>query len=79
MVREPQRSAGNWLARRQSVILLMLALTAPAAFASNKTQVVVVPVANMYSAPSERSDVVSQVIYGSNLTLLLLSREWSRI
>lgn len=31
--------------------------------------VVVKPVANMYSAPSERSDVVSQAILGSNVSL----------
>ena len=32
--------------------------------------VVSVPVADMYSAPREDADVVSQAIYGSNLVLL---------
>jgi len=42
-------------------------------------QIVVVPVANMYSGPSDQKDVVSQAIYGSNVTLLTASGEWSRI
>ena len=42
-------------------------------------QVVVVPVANMYSGPSEKNDVVSQAIYGSNVTLVVARGEWSRI
>lgn len=41
--------------------------------------VVVVPVANMYSGPSEKRDVVSQALYGSNVTLLVARGEWSRI
>ena len=41
--------------------------------------VVVVPVANMYSGPSERADVVSQALYGSNVALLVSRGEWSRI
>ncbi len=45
----------------------------------SRTQVVVVPVADMYSAPSEKSDVVSQAIYGSNVRLLVSRGEWSRI
>jgi gamma-D-glutamyl-L-lysine dipeptidyl-peptidase len=48
-------------------------------FAKNSTQVVVMPVANMYSAPSENSDVVSQAVYGSNVTLLIAKGEWSKI
>ncbi len=42
-------------------------------------QVVVVPVANMYSKPTEKADVVSQAIYGSNVKLLESRGEWSRI
>jgi cell wall-associated NlpC family hydrolase len=41
--------------------------------------VVVVPVANMYSSPTEKTDVVSQAIYGSNVKLLQARGEWSRI
>ena len=42
-------------------------------------QVFVVPVANMYSKPTEKADVVSQAIYGSNVKLLESRGEWSRI
>jgi len=49
------------------------------AFAKNSTQIVVVPVTNMYSHPSDQSDVVSQAIYGSNVTLLTARGEWCRI
>jgi len=41
--------------------------------------VVVVPVANMYSKPTEKADVVSQVIYGNNVRLIEARGEWSRI
>ena len=60
----------------QLVLLICLSLFA---FAKNGTQVVVVPVANMYSRPTEKADVVSQAIYGSNVKLLLARGEWSRI
>ena len=33
----------------------------------------------MYSAPSEKADVVSQAIYGSNVALIVARGEWSRI
>jgi gamma-D-glutamyl-L-lysine dipeptidyl-peptidase len=44
-----------------------------------RTQVVVVPVADMYSASSETSELVSQAIYGSNVLLLEARGEWSKI
>jgi cell wall-associated NlpC family hydrolase len=47
--------------------------------AANGMQIIVVPVANMYSGPSDSSDVVSQAIYGSNVTLLTARGEWCRI
>jgi len=64
------------LGARNVVLALVLA---HAAFAVTNTQVVVVPVANMYSHPSDKSEVVSQAIYGSNVKLLVASGEWSRI
>lgn len=42
-------------------------------------QTVIIPVANMYSKPSDQSDVVSQAIYGSNVVLVTARGEWSRI
>jgi len=61
-----------------SQIAVLVLLTA-SAFAKNIIHVVVVPVANMYSKPTEKSDVVSQAIYGSNVRLLEARGEWSRI
>jgi hypothetical protein len=48
------------------VFLLALALMAPAEFGA----VVVEPVANMYSAPSQDTDVVSQAILGEGVVLV---------
>jgi len=41
--------------------------------------VVLSPVANMYSKPSEDADVVSQAIYGSNVGLVERREGWARI
>jgi cell wall-associated NlpC family hydrolase len=59
--------------------IALLIVTAIPAFAKTNTKVVVVPVANMYSRPTDKSDVVSQAIYGSNVILLQARGEWSRI
>lgn len=60
----------------QIALLLLLAISAAA---KNSPHVIVVPVANMYSRPTEKSDVVSQAIYGSNVVLLQARGEWSKI
>lgn len=67
--------------RRRSFIFpsLLLLFCTFSAVAKNGVHVVVVPVANMYSKPSEKADVVSQAIYGSNVLLLQARGEWSRI
>ena len=59
-------------------IAVLVLLTLPT-FAKNNIHVVVAPVANMYSKPTEKSDVVSQAIYGTNIRLLEAHGEWSRI
>jgi len=59
-------------------IALLAILCVPRVFAGNM-QTVVVPVANMFSKPSDQSDVVSQALYGSNVALLASQGEWSRI
>jgi cell wall-associated NlpC family hydrolase len=41
--------------------------------------VVLLPVANMYSKPSEDADVVSQAIYGSNVGVVGRQEGWARI
>jgi cell wall-associated NlpC family hydrolase len=61
------------------VALAVLILLAIPSQAKNGTQIVVVPVANMYSHPTDKSDVLSQALYGSNVTLLLSQGEWSKI
>jgi len=66
----------TWSSPAQIAVLIVLSISA---FAKNGLHVVVVPVANMYSKPSEKSDVVSQAIYGSNVQLIEARGEWSRI
>ena len=56
----------------------MTALAVPAN-PNSGLQTVIVPVANMYSKPSDQSDVVSQATYGSNVVLVTARGEWSRI
>jgi cell wall-associated NlpC family hydrolase len=60
-------------------ISVSIALLSTAAAAKTGVYVVVVPVANMYSGPSDKTDVVSQAIYGSNVKLVTARGEWSRI
>ena len=64
---------------RLTGLAVLAVLCAGSAFAKGSTQTVVVPVTNMYSHPSDLSDVVSQAIYGSNVTLLTARGEWCRI
>jgi len=66
----------TWSSPGQIAVLIVLSLSA---FAKNGLHVVVVPVANMYSKPSEKTDVVSQAIYGSNVHLIEARGEWSRV
>ena len=63
------------------VLLLALALMAPAARGTPVAPgaVVVEPVANMYSAPSEDADVVSQAIFGSSVVLLEEKSAWAKV
>ena len=72
----PNMKSRRFVAPAQVGLLLILAISA---FAKNRILVVVVPVANMYSKPTEKSDVVSQTIYGSNVQMLQARGEWSRI
>lgn len=53
-------------------LLLLVPLLAPAA-------VVVRPVANMYSGPSEDKDVVSQAIFSTNVDVIEQKPGWARI
>jgi len=62
-----------------SAVAVLFVLCVPGMLAKNSTYVVMVPVANMFSGPSEQTDVVSQAIYGSNVILLTARGEWCRI
>jgi len=56
-------------------LLLALVLTVSA----QPRGVVVNPVANMYSAPTEESDVVSQAIYGTNVVMEEEKAGWAKV
>ena len=58
----------------------MPGIAALALFAAALPNAVVLrPVTNMYSHPSEEADVVSQAIYGSNVVLLEQKDGWAHI
>ncbi len=71
--------AGDFGMKRRHLALLFLLAPALAQTAASPTQVVSVPVANMYSSASEDSDVVSQAIYGSDLRVLEESGGWAKV
>ena len=65
-------------------ILVLLGMLGPSACADPSTHIekqftVIVPVANMYSQPTEDSDVVSQALYGTNVTLIEEKPGWAYI
>lgn len=62
---------------RLGTALLLLAGTAVGA--EKPRYVVIVPVANMYSGPTQDSDVVSQVIYASGVGVLEEQQNWIKI
>jgi len=64
--------------RTYGFLVLALALMAPGA-SGESGAVVVKPVANMYSAPSEDADVVSQAIFGASLALVEEKGAWARV
>jgi gamma-D-glutamyl-L-lysine dipeptidyl-peptidase len=64
---------------RLNFLLLLVVALPGILFATELNSTVISPVANMYSAASEDSDVVSQAIYGSNLELLEESPGWGRV
>ncbi len=56
---------------------MLLALALSAALATHA--VVLKPVANMYSKPDPMADVVSQAIYGTNVTILEQREGWAKV
>jgi cell wall-associated NlpC family hydrolase len=70
--------------RRKHLALVLLAqsLLAGSVFGADRSgtdRVVIVPVADMYSAPNENSDVVSQAILGSNVVTLQKKGKWLKV
>jgi cell wall-associated NlpC family hydrolase len=65
-----------------ALALLAQGLLATSAFCADQghtDRVVVVPVADMYSAPNDNADVVSQVILGSNIVTLQKKGKWLKV
>lgn len=69
--------------RNKTIALTFLAvsLTAPGFCAdrSRTDRVVIVSVADMFSAPNENADVVSQAVLGSNVATLQTKRKWAKV
>jgi cell wall-associated NlpC family hydrolase len=59
--------------------LLVLLCSLPSLAADPATFIIAVPVANMYSAPTGESDVVSQALYGSNVVVIEEKPAWAKI
>lgn len=67
------------LAMKWYLAVLWLGLLCHAQAPNTPPLVVIVPVANMYSGPSLDSDVVSQAIFGSNVSLLETKDAWRKV
>lgn len=74
------RSVGSLLWRSVTIFLTLLLASSTFLYGAEPNAVVViVPVANMHSAANENSDVVSQAIYGTNLSLTEQGSEWVKV
>lgn len=74
------RSVGSLLWRSVAIFLALLLASSTFLYGAEPNAVVViVPVANMHSAANEDSDVVSQAIYGTNLSLTEQGSEWVKV
>lgn len=71
--------------KRFAGLLSVFFLAAFTAFAVDRQstaadeRVVIVPVANMYSSPTQDADVVSQAILGSNVGVLETQKDWAKV
>lgn len=77
MRRFPDHAKSLWMVPAL-VFFFVVALAAQEA-TSGTWYVVIKPVANMYHDPSADSDVVSQAIYASNVTLVETKNDWAKI
>ncbi len=65
--------------RRYVWVVLALAMVTAAARAAESQFTVLMPVANMYSAPTQDADVVSQAIYGTTVGVVEEQGEWVKV
>lgn len=86
----PQRTYSEMTSQQQigrkrlATVLVILLLASSAIGRDRQTaaadeRVVIVPVANMYSSPTQDADVVSQAILGSNVGVLELQKDWAKV
>jgi cell wall-associated NlpC family hydrolase len=61
------------------LLIALLIRAGPAAALPAQHAVVIKPVANMHSAPTENADVVSQAIFGANVGLLEEKENWVKV
>src|ERR1700727_2234530 len=65
------------------IVFFVLAVCAAAASgkrpAVGDQEVVIIPVANMYSSATENTDVVSQAILGSDVVVLEVNKKWAKV
>lgn len=71
-----QRTSGHCLKMLAALIMVCAGV---AAAADKVSHVVITPVANMYSAPTRDSDVVSQAIFGNNVRVIETRHHWAKI
>ena len=65
--------------RKLAALVVLLLFAAPCTLAQTVSEFIVkAPVADMHSAPTEDSDVVSQAILSSEVTALEIGGEWAK-
>lgn len=80
MVESAAGGMGAEAALKRGTLKKMPGIAALALFAAALPGAVVLqPVANMYSKPTEDADVVSQAIYGANVVVLEQTDRWAHI
>jgi len=65
--------------KRMALLLALLSSALVAQESAKPSYVPVVPVANMYRGPSTDTDVVSQTIYGSLVTVVEVKADWANV
>lgn len=61
------------------LLFFLFASAMPANVTAESAAVVVLPVANLYSQPTQEADMVSQAIFGTNIAILEDKDDWARV